>query len=86
MQSEVPAAWWQRGRWGVGGGGGYIWRAHQVSVAQAARVTEAATSDYTYLPLPREQGAAVGTERKWWRWQRGRGHGGDRGCVCLREL
>lgn len=81
----------QHGGRGVGGVwavvvGGYILRAHRVSVAQAARATEAATSDDTYLPLPREQGAAVGTERKWWRWQRGRGHGSDGGCVCLSEL
>lgn len=58
MQSEVPAAWWRWSRVM----GGYIWKIHRVSLAQEGRVTEAATNDYTYLPLPRVQEAAVGRE------------------------
>lgn len=74
------------------GGGGYILRVHRVSVAQEARVAEAATNDYTYLPLPRVQEAAVGRERKRGSRQRERlreregGYDGDGECVYLSEL
>lgn len=74
----------------VWGGGGYILRVHRVSVAQEARVAEAATNDYTYLPLPRVQGAAVGRVRKRGSRQRERegegGYHGDGECVYLSEL
>lgn len=74
----------ERGEWG----GGYILKVHRVSVAQETRVTEAATNDYAYLPLPRVQGAAVGREREWGSRHRERDTGSDSDgeCVCLSEL